>query len=146
MANQDGFQARGQDVLVRLKVDGAVQNYDFPSVEIDWGLDVGTSEYVGDTTQRPYGQNRACRLRFTAEPKHKGLADLFMAQRQANGPNKTRKVIQIDVTCTTDYGPGGLSRVAFNGCTLSGATQANGAPADKVRKTFELSCPEPKKI
>lgn len=143
---QDGFPARGQDVLLRLKVDGVLHRYPFTSVDIDWGLDIATSEYVGDTTQRPYGVNRAARLRLEAEPNSDVFSKLVAAQRKANGPNATRSDVQIDVTLRTDHGPGGRPSWAFNGCTFGNPTQRSGGPAEKVRNSFELVCPEPTPI
>lgn len=145
MATQ-GFQARGQDVLVRLKINNEVDAIDFTSVEIDWGMEIRTSEYVGGKTDIPYGANKSARLRFTAEPNNDKHHKLIALQRQANGPNATRITLQIDVTLTTDYGPGGRPRWAFNSCTFGMPNQRNGAPSDKVQNTFELACPEPEPL
>lgn len=117
------MRAKGHDWRFAILVDGrevkAIRY--FNSVDINFGLGVETSNYVGQKHPTVSGINNEVTFGCPFDLDSKDYIDLIDAQRQKNAPNASRKNLRIDVTASVDFGDGGRSRVMIPDCTLHDA-------------------------
>lgn len=134
------MKAKGQDWVIRVMRDGAVQT-EFRVVQsatINFGLELDTYRPVGATRDEVRGQNGNPSVSLPIRPKSDAYIALFEAQRIKNLPNADpdRQDISIDITCSIDFGSGGRSRVMLPDCTLhDGSVTASGRLDDTTGDT-----------
>lgn len=145
------MRAKGQDWTVRVMRDGAVVAtfQAFNSVEINFGLGVEVSNYVGETTPRVRGVNNEVTFSCPFDVDSPAYVELLDAQRLKNLPNgdPNRAALRIDISCSVDFGTEGRTRVKFNDCTLHDANlSASGRVEGFVNASPTFTAPTWKRL
>ena len=134
MANQQGFEPRGQDVTLYLTLNGRPRSAKYTAITYNPGLDMAATGYASDEIERVHGINRNPSIEIEFEARDPFFEDLCEAQAQANGPNEVRKEIKLNAHLRTHYGPGGIGLTRLQNGIFHAGQQQSGGPADKVKQ------------